>query len=237
MDDLPRPSVSHPCVRQKRGRGLYHRGHGEHGEQKDNDLSFFCFVHAADPRAKQRPRRKTGPTQKPFAFFLSFLRVLRVLCGKVPSSCGAASGSLARHSASGVSLSVIGQGTFAAAREERRGNHGGTGEHGVTGRTQRRSLPLCPCAALCLCGFLSPPAAARHSPRWVRMGRFPFTAVDCAVEERRRSSLLPSAVASERPDSPGRRPSTVNGARSHDPQPPGSPPLCILRAVGASLHA
>ncbi len=65
------------------------------------------------------------------------------------------------------------------------------------------------------------PRRCTASPRWVRMGRFPFTAAGSSIEHRRRCSFFSPSSASERPESPGRRPICHNGARSHDLQPPG----------------
>ena len=134
-------------------------------------------------------------------------------------SCGADPGSLARHSASGVSLSVIGQGTFAAATGET-AYHQDTKEHGGTRGvlgSVLNSKTLCLLVFLVLLGVLVvfvvvPPATARRSPRWGRMGRClsgePLE-IRSANGVGGRSSFERSP--SSKSVSPGRRPSAVWG--------------------------
>ena len=55
------------------------------------------------------------------------------------------------------------------------------------------------------------PRRCAASPRWVRMGRFPFTSVGLSIEQHRRCSFFSPSSASERPESPGRRPSAIMG--------------------------
>ena len=131
-------------------------------------------------------------------------------------SCGADPGSRSRHSASGVSLSVIGQGTLPPRRGKR-----------LTTKSPRHTkTPSSSLVFLVVLGDLvvfvvGPPVTARRPPGgvgWVAfLSRSP-TAPSRSVVGPRRCRRRPLPIV---PTSPGRRPIRRNGARSHDPQPPG----------------
>jgi len=176
VDDLPRPSLSHPCVRQKRAGGIRRLRRLCRFLKTKNFVSFLICVN---------------------------LRNLRMLL-----SCGAVPGSLARHSASGVSLSVIGQGTFAAAGGKR-----------PTTKTPRNTETPSSFAYvfLVLLGVLVvfvvvPPAAARLPPGgvgWVVVSRQTLS-----TSNRQTSSVVdprPSGPLPVGPNPPDERPFILTG--------------------------